>query len=72
MPQAMQVYSEQPGLASDLGGLSSKGSVQGHEESIRHFVDIASHELRTPLSIIKGYADASPDRGAGAVLAYSY
>jgi signal transduction histidine kinase len=29
-----------------------------HEESIRHFVDIASHELRTPLSIIKGYADA--------------
>jgi len=29
-----------------------------HEESIRHFVDIASHELRTPLSIIKGYAEA--------------
>jgi len=61
------LFSVEPGQFSRddinlMGMLSRALTIEeerlAHEESIRHFVDIASHELRTPLSIIKGYADA--------------
>jgi len=61
------LYGKEPGAFDQedmhfMGLLSRALTIEeerlAHEESIRHFVDIASHELRTPLSIIKGYADA--------------
>jgi signal transduction histidine kinase len=61
------MYSRKPGEAPSrdvnfLGMLARALTIEeerlAHEESIKHFVDMASHELRTPLSIIKGYADA--------------
>jgi len=61
------LYGREPGAFDQedmhfMGLLSRALTIEeerlAHEESIRHFVDIASHELRTPLSIIKGYADA--------------
>jgi PAS domain S-box-containing protein len=61
------LYGREPGVFDQedmhfMGMLSRALTIEeerlAHEESIRHFVDIASHELRTPLSIIKGYADA--------------